>query len=305
MRIYALLAIAASLALAPPEADEVEATEVGGPEAGDEVAETTGSTPLEQAGAAFVSGQLAFDAKKYDEAIDAWTEALDLVPDEADYDATRTNIRMSIAAAYVERHAVGGDITDLRKADRTILEALEVLPENDPVLRAPVEAEHERVRAQLEIAERKHLERAAVDRAVENEGRRQAAREREAEQMARQREEQESGARIMIIAGGVTSAVGVGFVGAMTVSLVQGRAAEREGELAAKDPNVSEAELRRIAKAGDRANSNALTTGLIAAAALIPGTALLAVGLRNRKRAATITPVAGAGFGGVVIGGRF
>lgn len=282
------------------------------PDEGEEVAESPDPDPaeraaMEAAGATFVEGQLAFDNKDFDAAISAWTRALDLVPPGMTHDASRNNIRLSIAAAYLERYDVAHDITDLRKADRLVLDVLDDLPGDEPTVRASVAAEHRRVRAALEEAEREEQARQAEEREAARAGRRDAAREREAKSLEQQRLEKENGARIMIIAGSATAVVGAGFLGAMAVSLISGRNAERSGSIAARDPAVSEDELRQIAGAGEKANANATATGVVAGILLVPAAALIGVGIRNRREAAapTVSPTASQYGAGIVIGGRF
>lgn len=283
---------------APAEGEPAVAPDAEGPSEADRAA-------MQRAGALFVEGQSAFDAKDFETAIARWTEALDALPQQPQYAATRNNIRLSVASAYVEHYDVGKNITDLRKADRQILEVLEDLDGADPTVREPVASEHRRVRALLEEAERTEFEKASVEREAANAGRRDAARAEEEAALAERQAERESGARIMLIAGAVSGVVSAGFFGGMTVSLVAGNAAEQEGDTASRRADVTPEELDRIRRAGEQANANAIALGVVGGIALIPAVALIAVGARNRRRPVDVAPTVSRGAGGVVVRGRF
>lgn len=267
--------------------------------------DSTDDAALQRAGELFVAGQSAFDAKDFDTAITKWTASVDVLPNQPQYAATRNNIRLSVAAAYVERYELGGEITDLRKADRQIAEVLEELDPNDPMVREPVASEHRRVRTMLEAAEEENFEQQSRERRAAQDGRREAARAEEEAALAERQAERESGARIMLVAGAVSGAVAAGLFGAMTVSLVAGRSAERQGEIAAAREDVSPEELAGLARTGERANANAIALGVVGGAALIPAIALIAVGARNRKRPLEVAPTASRTGGGVWLRGRF
>jgi len=88
----------------------------------------------------------------------------------------------------------------------------------------------------------------------------------------------------LVIAGGVTTGVGMLFVGLMASGLVRGKKAEQEGDaLVAKSPTLPEEDpqLRGIDRRGKSANSLAIAGGVIGTVALGAGIALLVVGLRG------------------------
>ena len=87
-----------------------------------------------------------------------------------------------------------------------------------------------------------------------------------------------------VIAGAVTTGVGMIFVGLMANGLVRGKRAERDGDaLVATSPTLPEQDplLQAIDDRGRGANHLAIAGGVIGTAALGAGIALLVIGLRG------------------------
>ncbi|MBA3548912.1 MAG: hypothetical protein H0T76_20715 [Nannocystis sp.] len=87
-----------------------------------------------------------------------------------------------------------------------------------------------------------------------------------------------------VIAGAVTTGVGMIFVGLLASGLVRGKRAEEDGDaLVAKSPTLPEEDpvLKAIDRRGKSANHLAIAGGVIGTAALGAGIALLVIGLRG------------------------
>ena len=87
-----------------------------------------------------------------------------------------------------------------------------------------------------------------------------------------------------MIAGGVTTGVGVIFVGLMASGLVRGKRAEQDGDaLVTMSPTLPKDDplLQAIDRRGRGGNHLAIAGGVLGAAALGAGIALLVLGVRG------------------------
>lgn len=111
-------------------------------------------------------------------------------------------------------------------------------------------------------------------------------------------------ARTLVIAGGVTTGVGVVMLGVMAGGLAIGRKAEQDGEdltlgaLANNTPlSEDDPELQSLLRRGHTGNALAIAGGVIATVAVAAGVTMLVLGLRARKgrpaRAALVPGPAG------------
>jgi hypothetical protein len=111
-------------------------------------------------------------------------------------------------------------------------------------------------------------------------------------------------ARTLVIAGGVTTGVGVVMLGVMAGGLAIGRKAEQDGEdltlkALANNAPLSEDDpgLRSLLRRGHTGNALAIAGGVIATVAVAAGVTMIVLGLRARKgrpaRAALVPGAAG------------
>lgn len=292
----------------------------GPPEVGDEQADEPDEDPdedpstaaLRRAGQRFSEGQTRFDEHDYAGAIEAWSEALSLLPEDPAFETTREQLRYALAQAHIEAYRVDDDANHLYRADRLLFDYLESLPE-DSESRGPVEAERARLAPMIAAVEADRAEHEEELRQQEKAGRAEAVETVELEATRKRLAERESGARALIASGSVALGVGAGAMTLMAYALREGSVQSDRGEALAADPEASDAQLERVLSDGERADGLALTSGIMAGALIIPGVGLLVGGIVLRRRARRdldrlglqVAPSWSPSGGGLHIGGRF
>ncbi len=278
---FALL-LARSAAAAPPDqADEIPDLE---DEAEPSADEDPATAALHRAGERFGEGQALFDEHDYAGAIEAWSEALSILPEDPAFEATREQLRYALAQAHVEAYRVDDDPDHLYRADRLLFDYLESLPP-DSEARGPVEAERAKLAPLIEAVETERAEHEQALRQEERAGRAEAVEAAELEATRKRLAERESGARALIASGGVALGLGAGALTLMAYALREGTVQSDRGDALAADPQTSDAELERVLRDGERADGLALTSGIMAGALILPGAGLLVGGIILRRRA--------------------
>ena len=288
----------------------------GPPELGDEEDETSGEDPsaaaLRRAGERFSEGQTRFDEHDYAGAIDAWSEALSILPEDPAYEATREQLRYALAQAHIEAYRIDDDPGHLYRADRLLFDYLESLPE-DSENRGPVEQERARLAPMIAAVEAERAEHEEALRQEEKAGRAEAAETAELEATRKRLAERESGARALIASGGVALGLGAGALTLMAYALREGSVQSDRGQALADDPNASDAQLERVLRDGERADGLALTSGIMAGALILPGIGLMVGGIVLRRQARRdldqlglrVAPSLSPDRAGLTVGGRF
>lgn len=262
---------------------------------------------LENTGELFMAGQGKFDTSDFEGAIELWTAAYNLLPNEPAYAPIRATLLISLANAQVEAYAIDKDAGHLRTADDLFTRYLDSLDPEDEENRAAVEAEQAKIRPTLEQAEKDEQEREA--QAHEREA---AAREEVARSAAQEREQKSDLAdtqsakrfRAMRVTGGALMGVGGVFVGLMFAGMGLGAAADNRGEEAALDPETSEAQLEQHLQDGLNGNRLAWTGGIMAGIFVLTGAGVL-IGAHSRRRKDLERLDMSLGPRGFVLRGRF
>lgn len=294
---------APALAGAPAEdEDEDEASEVEAPGEGDAEEEEAPAedTELDRAQELFNSGVDKFDTADYAGAIEDWTEAYGLVPNVPEYGGIKAKLIANIASAQERAYAVDKEPSHLNQAKILLERYRDEIPDIYPT---PAERDKELSWVYEHVAEI-DAELDAIARAdAEAEARRNAA--------LAARDAKPPG-RALIIAGSVSTGLGVAGLGTFAAGLAIGGGAEDISDL---PTNELDARGERYAR-GRLGNTLAYVGGISGGVLLVTGVALLAVGLRQRKAGAgereqassaslKLAPMLGHERAGLALRGRF
>jgi len=108
--------------------------------------------PMSRVASLINGGQALFDTADFTGAIDKWTQAYAELPDSADILTARNLLTYQIAQAHIEAHAIDGQPTHLRKAERLLSRYIEGLAPEEAEARASAELLRDKLRAQIATA---------------------------------------------------------------------------------------------------------------------------------------------------------
>lgn len=240
--------------------------------------------PMSRVASLINGGQALFDTADFTGAIDKWTQAYAELPDSPDILTARNLLTYQIAQAHIEAHAIDGQPTHLRKAERLLSRYIEGLAPEEAEARASAEQLREQLREQiatapppLVIAEAPPPPPPVVD----------APRRTSP----------------LILAGGITLGLGAAaLIGTMTAAL-EGRRVDRDGERAVMR-GAQAPELDALLIRGTRANHAAIGTAVVGALLITAGVTLLITG-RMRRSPLALAPTFGHGLVGMSFATRF
>jgi tetratricopeptide (TPR) repeat protein len=242
-------------------------------------------TPLQRAEQLFRRGVARYEIAKYDEAVQLWTEAYEILEPTLDNKAIRNDLVYNIARAQVEAYRIDHDTRRLRQAKQLLERYLEVYRElagtDEPS--APEVAQAEGRIAEIDAMIRE------AEQAAEQE---RAARDNAPAKDAARRQ-----ARALVISGAVVTSLGVVGLGVAFAGIGVGVQADRAFE---DEPAQRETHRRR----GRQANVLVATGTAVGVAFLAAGIALLVIGKRNERRLRA-DALAGGGTYGLALSGRF
>ncbi len=240
--------------------------------------------PLVRVASLINDGQALFDTADFLGAIDKWTQAYATLPDDPDILTARNLLTYQIAQAHIEAHAIDGQPTHLRKADRLLVRYLEGLRVEESEARASAE----KLRQDL------HVQIAGAPAPVVI-----------AEAPPPPPPPLELRRRIspLSVAGGITLGLGGALLVGTVVAAIAGNRIDRDGELAVAR-GAGGAELDALLLRGNRANYAAIGTAVAGALLVTTGAALLIAG-RIRRTRVTATPTLGQGLFGLSLAARF
>ncbi|MEM9454471.1 MAG: hypothetical protein AAGF11_09845 [Myxococcota bacterium] len=293
---------------------------------------------LAEVGALFGAGQDRFAASDFEGAIDQWTRAYGLLPDEPEYRATRALLLANLAQAHVKAYEVSAQADHLRQADRLFGDYLALLDPADAQTRQTIEAERRRIEQILaqepvpepqapgdpqpapKPAESDELADESTEPGIPESGPSEVTEDPPESIPAdpipadspADRDERPPFTRWergMLVGGGVTvigAAVVTGVFGTLVWLRIQ---AEDEGDALARDPRVGREEMRAQGQTVRLLRNSAISTGAVASLFGAVGLGLIGAALDHRTRRlrglARVAPSWGSLGPGVTLSGRF
>ncbi|TPV94775.1 MAG: hypothetical protein B7733_13255 [Myxococcales bacterium FL481] len=258
----------------------------------------------------YAEGDSAFANGDYLGAARAWGKALDLMEENDDTNSTRAQILVSALSAYMEAFVETRKVDHLRAAARLLeryAQSLESAYDGEARLSEAVIEMKRRLENALESAEE---EDEPDDEASGDEADSAAAAPSPSEPT--DAGPPSSSGKGLVVAGIVTSALGLGAGTFMTISLVQSYQLNEEfrteDDALQKQENVTQDEWDELAKLhddGEAANGRAIIGAIATPILLGAGIALLVVGARRSRSNLAVVPAIAPGYAGVGLSARF
>ena len=240
--------------------------------------------PMARVASLINDGQVLFDTADFIGAIDRWTRAYAALPDAPDILTARNLLTYQIAQAHIEAHAIDGQPTHLRKAERLLSRYIEGL--------APEEAKARLSAEELREDLRQRIATAPPPVVIA-----------EAPPPPPPRVDAPRRSNRLTLAAGITLGVGGALLVGTIVAALGGRSIDRYGERAVVR-GAQSAELDELLTRGTRANQAAIGTAVAGALLVTTGVALLITG-RVRRGPVAWAPTFGPGLVGMSFGTRF
>jgi len=256
--------------------------------------------PLAEAKAAHADADAKYNTADYEGAIESWQRAYAALPRTAESNTYRSLILYNIAAAHEKLFQLRDDVEYLEKA-KILLERFE-RSIDEIYAEAPEDGEKERVQVREKIARIDELI-AAARREPTPEPSTPPPSTSPAEPVDPPTDAptHDRRGRGWIIGGSVLTALGVGSAATMVAMLAIGERANDVGDLDRTDLQAREDQFDE----GRRANAVAIATGVLAAALVGTGIALIVVGAKKHPRRTALTPTLGPSLTGLFLHGRF
>ena len=232
--------------------------------------------PRTRVGALINEGQALFDTADYVGAIDRWTEAYAQLPAAPHLAAARNLLAYQIAQAHIEAFAMDPQTTHLRKAERLLLQYIAGLDPSETEPRLDAEQRLATVQAQVEAAAAAARIRAAAARPTPP-------------PLAPIVRRAPSGARPLLLLGGVSLGLGCGLLAGTAVAAVTA-ADLHDGRRQALMDGAREAERGRLLLRETRAQQTTIVTAVVGGALITTGIALL-IASRARSRGLSALPM--------------
>lgn len=240
--------------------------------------------PMSRVASLINGGQVLFDTADFTGAIDRWTQAYAELPDSPDILTARNLLTYQIAQAHIEAHAIDGQPTHLRKAERLLSRYIEGLAPEEAQARASAEQLREDLRARIAAAPPPLVIAEApppLPRAIDVPRR----------------------AGPLSLIGGISLGFGAAALLGTMIAALEGRRIDRDGERAVMR-GAQAPELDELLTRGTRANQAAITTAVVGAVLVTTGVALLITG-RVRRSPVALAPSFGHGLVGMSFATRF
>jgi hypothetical protein len=268
----------------------------------------------------YLEGQDLYGKKDFKGAAEAWTRLLNLMPESGTNQATRENVLINILAAHLDayRRMRNEDgtrpIEHLREGKKTLDQYyadFKQIHGDRTAVSAAVQEKGDELEQELAKAEDELAAAAAKNDTVPDTGGNPPIVTTTTDPpIVIDTLQPERDGKGLIITGAVVGGVGlVTLITMVSIGGVGGRTAERNYD-EARDRGDTQG-MQDAEADGARANSIAIAGGVVGGVLLGTGTALLVVGLLKRKQSnrgqgsTSVSPVAGRGFGGFAISGRF
>ncbi|MEX1368084.1 MAG: hypothetical protein AB1Z98_33450 [Nannocystaceae bacterium] len=272
------------------------------PQPSSEGPEQAADDPLAEAQALYERGRAKFETADYSAAIELWSDAYALVPDDASGGQIKTLLLYNIATARERAFEVSRDPAQLRQA-RILMEdfeqGIDELYGEGPEAEAERRRVHEKIAALDErIAEHEQTTSSGSDTAEQPEP------EPSAVDPGTDEPATDAPGRGLVIGGAVSLSLGAAGLGMMAAGLGLGSGANDISDL---DPNDIAARRDRFDR-GRTGNALAIAGGVTAGVLVVTGSVLLALGLRrnrNEASAVALQPSVGPQGAGLVLRGRF
>lgn len=246
-------------------------------------------------------GKAKFETMDYLGAIELWTNAYGEIPATSEYSDIQARFLYNIARARMRAYAMDGDMLHLKQAKGLLERYLQTLGEDS----------HGETQASTEVQQVKDIlgqvtsdlhaaEQAAVGKAKDEKNEQHLPPVQAVENIDRDHEKKQG--RKLLISGGVLFGSSVGLFAAMTVGLLQGKKAERDGQ--SIDQSIPASELADIHQRGQTANTLALATGIGGGILGVSGIVVMAVGGKKLSKSKQRVDVAFSPMG-IQIKGQF
>lgn len=244
-----------------------------------------GADPMARVAALINEGQVLFDTADFSGAIDRWTQAYAALPDDPDIVAARNLLTYQIAQAHIEAHAIDGEPSHLRKAERLLTRYIEALEIGEVEVRNAAENLRDDLQARIDAAGPPVV--AAAPRPI----------------LAPVPVVRSRSPDPWTVSGGVGLGLGGALLVGTAIAAIEGIRIDRDGAQAVTR-GADAAELAGLLRRGTQANQAAIGTAVAGALMLTAGTALLITG-RVKRRPVAASPTVGVGFVGLALAGRF
>lgn len=253
---------------------------------------------LEKIGALNTQAQESFSNKQYVAAAESWVDLFNLLPDTPQWQYQRAFVTQQTFAAYREAFNETKDIEHLREARKYLLRYISLIdPKTDPDAAAQAEQDLAVLDSQLVAYDQ-------VVAAGDAEVRARRLQEEERNEFdggsSRRPSRGSSGpsGRPLLIAGGVSTGLGVALLGIMAVGLAQGSSATRDGnEFIDNGGDPADPMVGELIDKGERADTLALVGGIVGGLTTTTGIVLLGIGgaraRRNASRSLSLHPGVG------------
>ncbi|MEE9382797.1 MAG: hypothetical protein V3V08_05225 [Nannocystaceae bacterium] len=269
-----------------------------------------GATPAEEVESLYADGDTSFSNGDYVGAARTWAEALDLMEETEDNNATRAQILVSALTAYMEAFIETRKVDHLRAAARLLeryAHSLERAYDGEASLSEAIVDMKRRLERALEGTQAKtgngngsgnhavapnHSEPATPGQADPNQG--STANKRTGPPAAT--------GRGLLIAGVASTAASLGTGSLIAIGIIQGIAANDKLEDGSERPAP---EQKQIKSDGERANKMAVVGAIITPVLLGAGVAMLIIGGRRNSSHLSVTPTVNDSFVGLSLSGRF
>lgn len=226
---------------------------------------------IERARKLYDKGRAKFETFDYVGAIDLWTQAYEMLPDEERYADIRARLMFNLAAARLEAFDIDEKISHLRQAQRLMDIYVDSLGPGHEEDAKEAEQWQQRIADRLAQAERS----AALRRATPKNDAPPPVDPRATKR-----------ARVLVIAGASVLAIGVAGLAAMGGGLGWGAKLESDARKdASAMPPPTAGSFDKVVAHGHAANGLAIAGAAIGGAAVIAGVVMLAVGARTKARA--------------------
>jgi hypothetical protein len=279
------------------------------------------SVPKGAARLRYQAGKTDYDAKRWTEAGQAWSDVLDQIPENPVNRNVRMNIVLDAIAAYRTAYEQTGEVRHLETALDTYYRYFSVFKStyNSPNIPRPVVVERFALKEEIERVKSSQPtpppppdagEPLATVEPVDPSPSTEPTSTtpppddgRTVSFSTNDRGDKDRTSTGLIIGGAVTMAAGVGASSMIVVGAVGGQQAREDS----KNPEYSEEQRQRIDERGRTMNA-VFIAGLVATPVLVgAGAAMLGVGLHRRQRrgVTAVAPSVGPNFAGLTLSGRF
>jgi tetratricopeptide (TPR) repeat protein len=244
----------------------------------------------DEARALYEQGLGRYETADYLGAIDLWTQAFTLLPNDAEFASVKADIIYNLARARERQYDVDNDPAQLRQALILLDQYIESLPS---LYADPGEVDQQRSKAQQV--------RDDIQARLDEHEKAEATKQVGSPAPAKQDEDKDPG-RGLVLTGAALTAIGGAALGVSAAGMVLGNQANDISDLDPADVDGRREQFDR----GRTMNLMAISAGVGAGLLIGTGVALLVVGKKKGKESqARVLPFASPTLAGLSASGRF